>query len=80
LGAEHLPGGAMDGSAAVDAAGSDGISVTLPEEGVPFEDLEKAILSAALDRASGNVAGAARLLSLSRETMRYRLKKLGIVG
>jgi DNA-binding NtrC family response regulator len=80
LSAEHLPGGpAARAEAAVDARGS-AIAVALPEDGVSFEELERAILSAALERAGGNVAGAARLLSLTREAMRYRLKKLGISG
>jgi transcriptional regulator with GAF, ATPase, and Fis domain len=66
-------------SAAVDAASGE-IAISLPEDGIAFEDLERAILSAALEQADGNVAGAARLLSLTREAMRYRLKKLGIGG
>jgi DNA-binding NtrC family response regulator len=80
LGVEHLPGdSATDVSAAVDAASGE-IAISLPEDGIAFEDLERAILSAALEQADGNVAGAARLLSLTREAMRYRLKKLGIGG
>jgi two-component system, NtrC family, response regulator AtoC len=38
-------------------------------------DMEKVIIQEALARANNNVAGAARLLSATRETMRYRVQK-----
>jgi two-component system response regulator AtoC len=51
------------------------LSVNLPAEGVPFEKLERAILLEALSRCDGNVSRAARFLSVSRQTMIYRIKK-----
>jgi transcriptional regulator with GAF, ATPase, and Fis domain len=54
------------------------VRVELPEEGVSFAELEKAILTAALRRSGGNVVGAARLLELSRDAVRYRMRKLGL--
>ena len=60
------------------AVGGDGISVKLPEDGVSFADLEKAILSEALRLTDHNVVRAARLLDLKRDAMRYRIQKLGI--
>lgn len=64
-------------SAAVEVTAS-GVRVELPSAGISFEVLEKAILERAMAMASGNVSGAARLLELSRDTIRYRLRKHGL--
>ena len=53
------------------------IAVAL-EQGITFESLEKELLQAALDRSSGNVEKAARLLQITGPQFRYRLKKLEI--
>ncbi len=50
----------------------------LPASGVVLEDVERELICQALDRSNGNKTGAARLLGLSRDTMRYRLEKYGI--
>jgi DNA-binding NtrC family response regulator len=50
----------------------------LPASGLDLEMLERDVISQALDRANGNKTGAARLLGLSRDTLRYRLEKYGI--
>lgn len=50
----------------------------LPASGVDLEELEREFLCQALERTSGNKTSAARLLGLSRDTMRYRLEKYGI--
>lgn len=63
------------GSTAVIDASSGAIRVVLPEDGVPFEELEKAILVAALERTGGNVSQAARLLDMNRDQVRYRVRK-----
>lgn len=47
----------------------------LPETGISLEVLERNILKQALDHSKGNKTRAAALLGLSRETMKYRLKK-----
>jgi DNA-binding NtrC family response regulator len=49
--------------------------VQLPAEGFRMEDVERNAIEQALVRTGGNVAGAARLLGLSRDTLRYRIKK-----
>lgn len=74
------PRGGEAEQAAVIAAAAGGIRVMLPEGGVPFAELEKAILAAALEQASGNVVQAARLLDVSRDTVRYRMRKLGLAS
>ena len=56
----------------------DGISVSIPENGISLEAVEKAFLEKSLQMAGGNKSKAARLLGLTRETLRYRLRKFGI--
>ncbi len=50
----------------------------LPESGIQLEDLERSLLTQALQLAEGNKTRAAALLGLSRDTFRYRLEKFGI--
>jgi DNA-binding NtrC family response regulator len=49
------------------------------EEGLVLDDVEKKLIAEAMERASGNQSKAARLLGISRDTLRYRLKKHGMV-
>ncbi|MDE3126966.1 MAG: sigma-54-dependent Fis family transcriptional regulator [Gemmatimonadota bacterium] len=50
----------------------------LPAGGFDLEQIEREFISQALDRTNGNKTQAARLLGLSRDTLRYRLEKYGI--
>ena len=50
----------------------------LPEGGIDLEAVESDLLRQALALAGGNKSRAARLLSLSRDTFLYRLKKFAI--
>ncbi len=43
-----------------------------------LEELEKDLLRQALERAHGNKTRAAHLLSLTRDTLRYRLEKYNL--
>lgn len=43
----------------------------------PNAELEALLARQALERTGGNKSGAARLLGLTRATLRYRLEKLG---
>ncbi len=49
--------------------------VSLPADGMNLEDVERDLVVQALERSSWNVTQAARLLGLSRDTMRYRMEK-----
>ena len=49
-------------------------------EGVGFEELERAILKATLERAMGNVSAAAAALQMGRGQLRYRMDRLGLGG
>jgi len=53
-------------------------SMVLPANGLDLEELERDLICQSLARAEGNKTGAARLLGLSRDTLRYRLEKYGI--
>jgi two-component system, NtrC family, response regulator AtoC len=48
------------------------------DQGIVLEDVEKKLIAEAMERASGNQSKAARLLGISRDTLRYRLKKHGM--
>jgi two-component system, NtrC family, response regulator AtoC len=50
----------------------------ITEEGLVLDDVEKKLITEAMERASGNQSKAARLLGVSRDTLRYRLKKHGM--
>jgi DNA-binding NtrC family response regulator len=56
----------------------DGSSGFLPD-GITLERWEDEMIREALRRANGNKSQAARLLGLSRNALRYRLSKIGIV-
>jgi len=43
--------------------------------GLSFQEMEKKMLEEALQRASGNVSEASRLLKMTRNTLRYRMAK-----
>jgi two-component system, NtrC family, response regulator AtoC len=47
----------------------------VPDQGLVLEEVEKRLITEAMERASGNQSKAARLLGISRDTLRYRLKK-----
>ncbi|MBN1490102.1 MAG: sigma-54-dependent Fis family transcriptional regulator, partial [Phycisphaerae bacterium] len=47
---------------------------------ISLDDLERTVLEQALRQTGGNVSAAARLLSIGREAMRYRMGKFGLVS
>lgn len=49
----------------------------LPAQGVNLEEVELSLVDQALHRSGGNQTRAAELLGISRDQLRYRLKKLG---
>ncbi len=46
--------------------------------GLSFQEMEKKLLEEALEKASGNVSEASRLLKMTRNTLRYRMAKYHI--
>lgn len=72
---EHLPVEIRAGSP---RGGSDGRVVQLPPDGLPLLAVERDLIQQALGRAGGNITRAAKLLGLSRDTLRYRIEKYGL--
>jgi DNA-binding NtrC family response regulator len=50
----------------------------LPAEGVNLEEVERQLLTQALERAGGNQTQAAQLLGINRDQVRYRIEKFGL--
>lgn len=50
--------------------------VRLPSHGISLEEVEMSLVRQALERSSGNQTRAAELLDISRDQLRYRMKKL----
>ena len=48
---------------------------TLPPNGIALEDVERQLIVSALEQSGNNKSKAARLLGLTRDTLRYRLDK-----
>jgi len=46
--------------------------------GATLVDMERTLIGRALARTQGNVTRAAKLLGISRDTLRYRIEKHGI--
>ena len=55
-----------------------GFEIDIPDGGIRFADVERAMIVASLRKARGSKSEAARLLGLSRDTLRYRIEKLDI--
>jgi two-component system, NtrC family, response regulator AtoC len=55
-----------------------GAAVPLVDEDLDLERNERRLIQTALQRTDGNVTRAARLLGVSRDTLRYRLERLGL--
>jgi PAS domain S-box-containing protein len=55
------------------------VSSPMPSHaGMSLEDTEKAMLAEALQKSGGNQTQAARILGISRDTLRYRIKKFDL--
>jgi two-component system response regulator AtoC len=53
---------------------------SLPQSGVSLEEVELSLVRQALKRSGGNQTKAAELLKISRDQLRYRMKKLEDAG
>jgi DNA-binding NtrC family response regulator len=72
----HLPRELLDRTSPGAKSGhGPGDRFTLPETGISFDDLEKDLVKQALDMASHNRLRAAKLLNMTYDAFRYKLKK-----
>ncbi|MCL2760156.1 MAG: sigma-54 dependent transcriptional regulator, partial [Desulfuromonadales bacterium] len=54
------------------------IPFEFPSDGISFEDLERELITKAMERADWTISRAAPLLKMSYKTLQYRLEKFGI--
>ena len=52
--------------------------LSIPEGGTSLEDIEHALVELALQQSHGNQIKAAKLLNISRDALRYKMKKFGL--
>ena len=50
----------------------------IPTDGLSLEDNERSLLARALEKTNGNQTQAARLLRITRDTLRYKMKKFNL--
>jgi len=51
----------------------------IPEGGTSLEEVERSMVELAMKQANANQTHAARLLDISRDALRYKLKKFGLI-
>ncbi|HWP83747.1 MAG TPA: sigma-54 dependent transcriptional regulator [Terriglobia bacterium] len=51
----------------------------IPEGGTSLDEIERAMVELALEKAAGNQTHAAKLLDISRDALRYKMKKFGLI-
>jgi len=54
--------------------------IRLPAEGISLERLEEDLVRKALEQSRGHQTRASQLLGISRDSLRYRMKKMGLLG
>ena len=63
------------------AAGSGAaVPASFPDQGLDLEQVERQLVEQALAKADWNVTRAAKLLNLTRDTLRYRIEKFGLAA
>jgi two-component system, NtrC family, response regulator AtoC len=61
-----------------DAPAEMAIAASIPSDGLSLEDNERSLLVRALEKTNGNQTQAARLLRVTRDTLRYKMKKFNL--
>ncbi len=75
---EHLPSEIVNCSGTAPESG-EGASSGLPEEDLSLKEAEKRLIEKALKKSEGNQTRAAGLLGISRDALRYKMQKLGLL-
>lgn len=76
---EYLPGsllGPIASDGGPSRSGTPNAQFVLPSAGISLDEAELSFVQQAIDRSAGNQTRAAELLGISRDQLRYRLKKL----
>ena len=53
--------------------------LVIPEGGTSLEEVERAFVELAMRQSNNNQTQAAKLLDISRDALRYKLKKYGLM-
>ena len=53
--------------------------IRIPQEGISLEKVEESLVRQALKMTNGNQTKAAKLLDISRDALRYRMQKIGLL-
>jgi two-component system response regulator AtoC len=77
---EHLPPETGGPPASADVGAPKAAAVSLPAAGLRLEEVERDLVRQALDATGGNQVRAARLLGISRDALRTRMKKFGFLS
>jgi DNA-binding NtrC family response regulator len=74
---ERAASASLSRPAEIEAAGdAEQYVFRLPPKGIILDEVEMSLVRQALERSGGNQTRAAELLGISRDQLRYRLKKL----
>jgi two-component system, NtrC family, response regulator AtoC len=74
---KYVPRNVADGLSTSEGEGRSGqVMFQLPAGGVSLDEVEMSLVRQAIERSGGNQTKAAELLGISRDQLRYRLKKL----
>jgi two-component system response regulator AtoC len=76
---EHISGLVGGGAETPLANGRSLPKLSIPSGGTSLEEVERALVEMAMAQANGNQTHAARLLDISRDALRYKLKKFGLI-
>jgi len=76
--ATSLPMSVSHTHAAAAPASPATVIAAFPEDGISLEENERRLLISALEKTGGNQTQAARLLRITRDTLRYKMKKFDL--
>jgi two-component system, NtrC family, response regulator AtoC len=75
---EHVSGTPTNGTQPLEG-GRSLPPLTIPEGGTSLEEVERAFVEFAMRQSKNNQTQAAKLLDISRDALRYKLKKYGLM-
>ena len=73
-----LPISIVDGDERHHAMAASAIADVISPDGISLEDNERMLVMRALEKTNGNQTQAARLLKVTRDTLRYKMKKFNL--
>ena len=75
---ESLPMSLYQQGDVIAAAAPSGLPPSIPDAGMSLAEHERTLLHQALEKAKGNQTQAAKLLHITRDTLRYKMKKFNL--